>query len=94
VLPEGKYFGIPAKGTLLESPCRKFYLQLIEPTARVGEIRWDEAWCASASAHATSGGQHALQERGITCSSPRRRATQPQRRADAVYLGGVISSWS
>src|SRR5260221_13558288 len=29
VLPEGKYFGILPKGTLLESPCRKFYLQLI-----------------------------------------------------------------
>src|SRR5438876_7010502 len=31
VLPEGKYFGILPKGTLLESPCRKFYLQLVEP---------------------------------------------------------------
>src|SRR5258707_13732051 len=29
VLPEGKYFGILPKGSLPESPCRKFYQQLI-----------------------------------------------------------------
>jgi 4-hydroxyphenylpyruvate dioxygenase len=33
VLPHGKYFGVLPKGTLLESPCHKFYLQLIEPPA-------------------------------------------------------------
>jgi len=35
-LPDGVRFGIMPKGLLLRSPCRKFYLQLIEPedTAR------------------------------------------------------------
>ena len=29
VLPRGQYFGVLPKGTLLESPCHKFYLQLV-----------------------------------------------------------------
>jgi 4-hydroxyphenylpyruvate dioxygenase len=42
VLPQGKYFGVLPKGTLLESPCRKFYLQLIEPPPGAEDIRWEE----------------------------------------------------
>ena len=42
VLPEGKYFGVLPKGTLLESPCHKFYLQLIEPPPGSEEIHWEE----------------------------------------------------
>ena len=30
-LPEGHWFGAVHKGTLLESPCRSFYIQLVEP---------------------------------------------------------------
>jgi len=43
VLPQGQYFGVLPRGTLLESPCRKFYLQLIEPPPGSEEIHWDEA---------------------------------------------------
>jgi 4-hydroxyphenylpyruvate dioxygenase len=42
VLPQGKYFGVLPKGTLMESPCRKFYLQLIEPPPGAEDIRWEE----------------------------------------------------
>ena len=42
VLPGGQYFGILPKGTLLESPCHKFYLQLIEPPPGAEDIEWDE----------------------------------------------------
>jgi len=42
VLPRGQYFGVLPKGTLLESPCRKFYLQLIEPPPGADEVHWDE----------------------------------------------------
>jgi 4-hydroxyphenylpyruvate dioxygenase len=42
VLPEGKWFGILPKGTLLESPCRKFYLQLVEPPPGADEVHWEE----------------------------------------------------
>jgi 4-hydroxyphenylpyruvate dioxygenase len=43
VLPEGQYFGVLPKGTLLESPCHKFYLQLIEPPAGAEDAHWDES---------------------------------------------------
>ena len=42
VLPQGRYFGVLPKGTLLESPCHKFYLQLIEPPPGAEEAHWDE----------------------------------------------------
>lgn len=42
VLPHGAYFGVLPKGTLLESPCHRFYLQLVEPPEANGEIDWDE----------------------------------------------------
>ena len=42
VLPRGQYFGVLPKGTLLESPCHRFYLQLIEPPPGADEIRWEE----------------------------------------------------
>ena len=42
VLPSGHFFGILPKGTLLESPCRKFYLQLIEPPPGAEDIEWEE----------------------------------------------------
>lgn len=41
-LPEGEFFGILPKGTLLESPCGRFYLQLIEPPDGAEEVHWDE----------------------------------------------------
>ena len=36
VLPQGQYFGVLPKGTLLESPCHKFYLQLDRAAAGLG----------------------------------------------------------
>lgn len=42
VLPEGLYFGILQKGILLQSPCKQFYLQLIEPPPGSEDIHWDE----------------------------------------------------
>jgi 4-hydroxyphenylpyruvate dioxygenase len=41
-LPEGSYFGVVPKGTLLESPCRRFYLQLVEPPDGAAGLQWDE----------------------------------------------------
>jgi 4-hydroxyphenylpyruvate dioxygenase len=42
VLPGGQYFGIMPKGTLLESPCHKFYMQLLEPPPGSEDIKWEE----------------------------------------------------
>ena len=41
-LPEGQYFGVLPKGTLLASPCRTFYLQLVEPPEGAGGLQWGE----------------------------------------------------
>jgi 4-hydroxyphenylpyruvate dioxygenase len=41
-LPEGSYFGVVPKGTLLQSPCGSFYLQLVEPPSGAGGLRWEE----------------------------------------------------
>lgn len=43
VLPEGHYFGVLPKGVLLESPCRKFYLQLVEPPQGAIDMQWEDA---------------------------------------------------
>jgi 4-hydroxyphenylpyruvate dioxygenase len=40
-LPHGQHFGILPKGVILESPCRQFYLQLVEP---VGDAAYDVEW--------------------------------------------------
>ena len=42
VLPSGQFFGVVNKGVLLESPCRKFFLQLIEPPDDSGDVAWEE----------------------------------------------------
>ena len=42
VLPLGQYFGVLPKGTLLESPCKKFYLQLVEPPEQAAVLAWQE----------------------------------------------------
>jgi 4-hydroxyphenylpyruvate dioxygenase len=41
-LPEGRYFGVVPKGTLLQSPCHSFYLQLVEPPEGAAGLRWNE----------------------------------------------------
>jgi 4-hydroxyphenylpyruvate dioxygenase len=41
-LAEGTWFGVVPKGTLLESPCRRFYLQLVEPPEGAGGLQWEE----------------------------------------------------
>lgn len=41
-LPEGQFFGVVQKGTLLASPCHSFYLQLIEPPPGAGGLQWEE----------------------------------------------------
>lgn len=41
-LQEGHYFGVVPKGTLLESPCHSFYLQLVEPPDGAAGLQWDE----------------------------------------------------
>jgi 4-hydroxyphenylpyruvate dioxygenase len=90
VLPRGRYFGVLPKGTLLESPCHKFYLQLIEPPPGSEEIRWDEGLVrVGLGAPDIPKAAAALRERGIVFID--RGAVQPSDKGalTQVYLGGV-----
>jgi 4-hydroxyphenylpyruvate dioxygenase len=89
-LPEGKYFGVLPKGALLESPCHKFYLQLIEPPPGAEDIRWDEELVrAGLGAPDVPKAVRALQERGVAFVD--RGAVQPSEKGALTqpYLGGV-----
>jgi 4-hydroxyphenylpyruvate dioxygenase len=89
-LPRGQYFGVLPKGTLLESPCRKFYLQLIEPPPGSEEIHWEEGLVrVGLGAPDIPAATKALQQRGIVFID--RGSVQPSDRGalTQVYLGGV-----
>jgi len=89
VLPRGKYFGVLPKGPLLESPCRKFYLQLIEPPAGAEEMRWNEGLVrVGLGAPDVPKAVKALQQRGVVFVD--HGAVQPSDKGalTQVYLGG------
>ena len=90
VLPRGQYFGVLPKGTLLESPCHKFYLQLIEPPPGSEEIHWDEGLVrVGLGAPDIPAATKALQQRGLVFID--RGSVQPSNKGalTQVYLGGV-----
>lgn len=90
VLPRGQYFGVLPKGTLLESPCHQFYLQLIEPPDGAADIHWEEGLVrVGLGAPDIPATTRALTERGIVFID--RGAVQPSDKGalTEVYLGGV-----
>jgi 4-hydroxyphenylpyruvate dioxygenase len=90
VLPEGTYFGVLPNGTLLESPCHKFYLQLIEPAAGSADAPRDEGLVrVGLGARDVPGAVRALAERGIVFVD--RGGVQPSDKGalTQVYLNGV-----
>src|SRR5687768_2558617 len=90
VLPEGEYFGVLQKGKLLESPCHKFYLQLIEPPPGADEIHWEEALVRiGLGAPDVPAATKALKDRGVVFVD--RGPVQPSEKGalTQVYLGGV-----
>ena len=90
VLPEGKYFGVLPKGTLLESPCRKFYLQLVEPPPGADDIEWEERLLrVGLGAPDVIAATRQLRERGVVFVD--RGPVQPSEKGalTQIYLGGV-----
>ena len=90
VLPEGKFFGILPKGTLLESPCHKFYLQLTEPPPGSDDIVWEERlFRIGLGAPDVRAAVRILKERGVVFID--NGAVQPSEKGalTQVYLGGV-----
>lgn len=89
-LPQGQYFGVLPKGTLLESPCHKFYLQLIEPPPGAEDIHWEEGLVrVGLGAPDVPAATRVLQDRGIVFIE--RGSVQPSDRGalTQVYLGSV-----
>ncbi len=90
VLPGGQYFGILPKGTLLRSPCGRFYLQLIEPPEGAEDIQWDERLLRlGLGASDVPAAVRALRARGVVFID--RDPIQPTERGalTQIYLGGV-----
>ena len=89
-LPTGKFFGVLPKGMLLESPCHKFYLQLIEPPPGAEDIHWEEGLVRiGLGAPDAIAAARALQERGIVFID--RGPVQPSEKGalTQVYFGAV-----
>ena len=90
VLPSGQYFGILPKGTLLESPCHKFYLQLIEPPPGSEDIVWTEGLLRiGLGAPDVLAATRALQSRGVVFVDRGPVQTSAKGALTQVYLGGV-----
>ncbi|HVF63950.1 MAG TPA: 4-hydroxyphenylpyruvate dioxygenase [Casimicrobiaceae bacterium] len=90
VLPGGQFFGILPKGTLLQSPGSRFYLQLIEPPDGADDIQWDERLLrVGLGAPNVPDAVRMLRERGIVFID--RDPIQPTERGalTQIYLGGV-----
>ncbi len=90
VLPQGTYFGVLPNGTLLESPCHKFYLQLIEPPPGSDAGHRDEGLVrVGLGTRDVPAAVRALAERGIVFVD--RGAVQPSDKGalTQVYLGSV-----
>ena len=90
VLPRGQHFGVLPGGTLLESPCHKFYLQLIEPPSRSEDAPGEEGLVrVGLGAPDVPLVTRMLKERGIVFID--RGAVQPSDKGalTQVYLGGV-----
>ena len=90
VLPSGQFFGVLPKGTLLESPCRSFYLQLIEPPPGADDVQWDEELVrVGLGAPDVPKAVAALKQRGVVFVD--HGTVQPSDRGalTQVYLGGV-----
>ena len=88
VLPEGKYFGVLPKGTLLESPCHKFYLQLIEPPPGGGHPLGGSAGARRPRRARRAGRDPSPESRGVVFVD--RGPVQPSEKGalTQVYLGG------
>jgi 4-hydroxyphenylpyruvate dioxygenase len=90
VLPHGKSFGILPKGTLLESPCRKFYLQVVEPPPGAEDVHWEEGLLrVGLGAPDVPKATAALQKRGIVFIDRGELHPTDKGALTQVYLGGV-----
>lgn len=66
-LPAGTNFGILPRGTMLQSPCGKFCLQLVEPPEGSEDVHWDEELIrVGFGTPDVSTAMQVLEQRGVT----------------------------
>lgn len=89
-LPAGTYFGILPNGTLLESPCHKFYLQLVEPPAGIYDIHWEEDLIRlGLGAPDVLAATKALKQRGVIFVDREPAQSNEKGALTQLYKGGV-----
>ena len=89
-LPEGHYFGVLPKGTLLESPCHSFYLQLVEPPDGAAGLQWDEQLIrVGLGAPDVLAAVRQLKQRGIVFIDREPAQSSEKGALTQLYKGGV-----
>jgi 4-hydroxyphenylpyruvate dioxygenase len=90
VLPSGTFFGVVNKGVLLESPCRSFFLQLIEPPEEGGDVAWEEGLLRiGLGAPSVPAAVEALRARGIVFVDRGAVRLTDRGAVTQLYPGGV-----
>jgi 4-hydroxyphenylpyruvate dioxygenase len=89
-LPEGQYFGVMPKGTLLECPCHSFYLQLVEPPDGAAGLQWGEQLIRVAfGAPDVAEAVRVLKQRGIVFIDREPAQANAKGALTQLYKGGV-----
>jgi 4-hydroxyphenylpyruvate dioxygenase len=89
-LPEGRYFGVVHKGTLLESPCHSFYVQLVEPPEGAGGLQWAEQLIrVGFGAPDVLAATRELKQRGIVFVDREPAQSSAKGALTQLYKGGV-----
>jgi 4-hydroxyphenylpyruvate dioxygenase len=89
-LPEGRYFGVVPKGTLLESPCHSFYVQLVEPPEGAGGLQWAEQLIrVGFGAPDVLAATRELQQRGIVFVDREPAQSSAKGALTQLYKGGI-----
>lgn len=90
-LPDSVRFGIMPKGQLLQSPCGKFYLQLIEPDGTAQYAPMEEHFQRiGLGTSDVIGTTRELEKRGIEFLSTEKVHTTERGALTAAMLGGVM----
>ena len=88
--PSGTFFGVMNRGVLLESPCRQFFLQLIEPPEGVEDVTWEEGLLRiGLGTPGVPAAVQALQARGIVFLDHEPNRPTDRGAVTQLYPGGV-----
>jgi 4-hydroxyphenylpyruvate dioxygenase len=90
-LPDEQRFGILPKGRILRSPCRSFYLQLIEPDPSVVDVEGEESLSrVGLGAPDIGAAAKALRARGVEFIEAADVHTEARGALTKSWLGGVM----